>query len=547
MNGPQKAGAVVLALFILVALFGPTTVRHDPFAIDGERLSSPSAEHWLGTNLLGQDLYSQLVYGARMSLWIGLAVAVLSTALSALFGLLAGYSEKADAVLNGLANMLLVLPSLLLIFLVASFTGGGTWQLVLTLGLLTWPGYMRLIRASVLSLKEREFVKSAQLFGGGTLYILRKHLLPYIWPLVRTKIIVSFQTAVTMEAGLAFLGIGDPNHPSWGKMLQHAFSYSGTFTSNAWQWTVVPPAMALLLVTVALALLSEPGQTGPLQHAAPSRHRMRLGQGGRPAAIAATSRGSGKDSAPAIAVKEVSVHLDGRTIIHPLSFAVVAGSVTALIGESGSGKTTLARALYGLLPEEAVTGDVTVAGKSIYRGAAGDALRCWRDAAFIFQDPRASFNPLLKIGRQFDEVMRHVPTAAQRRRAAAQALREVQLAEHVLDRYPHELSGGMLSRALIAMALVNKPRVLIADEPTSALDPIVKREIYDLLIRKVREHHMTLLLITHDLPAALHWADAILLLQGGRLATDAEKEQFLHRYRCLHRAWDCGEQLAKEH
>lgn len=122
---------------------------------------------------------------------------------------MAGYVRRLDPLINGLANVLLVLPSLLLVLLVAAFTAGGVWQLIITLGLLTWPGYMRLIRASVLSLREREFVKASQLFHGTPFYILRKHLMPFIVPLLRTKFILSFRQAVTMEASLSFLGLGD--------------------------------------------------------------------------------------------------------------------------------------------------------------------------------------------------------------------------------------------------------------------------------------------------------------------------------------------------
>lgn len=527
MKLAQKLGACCLGLFILTAVFGPMMAQYTPFSIEGQRLSPPTSVHWLGTNTLGQDLFSQFVYGSRTTLLIGLSVTIISTALSAVLGLIAGYSSRFDAVLNPIANMLMVLPSLLLILIVASFTGGGTWQIIFTLGLLTWPGYMKLIRASVLSLKEREFVKAAQLYQGGTLYVVRKHLLPFIWPLIRTKFILSFKTAVTMEASLSFLGIGDPNVPSLGKMLQDAFSRNETFMSNSWQWTVLPPTFAILLITTVLALLGESSKVGSSVTVASLRMKKNI-------VLAPVISGEGGDAAngmSAISVKELSVVYGEQTIIHPLSFEVEVGKVTALIGESGSGKTTMARSLYGLLSPEAVRGEVYIAGKSVYQYA---SLQRWLDAAYIFQDPRTSFDPLLKIGAQFYEAMLLQKTVTEKREAAALALREVHLDEQVLNRYPHELSGGMLSRALIALALVNKPRVLIADEPTGALDPIVKREVLDLLVQKVREHQMTLLLITHDIPAALHMADEIMLLKEGRLVEEAEKQQYLHDHNQLH-------------
>ena len=163
---------------------------------------------------------------------------------------------------------------------------------------------------------------------------------------------------------------------------------------------------------------------------------------------------------------------------------------------------------------------------------AEQGMNRWVDAAFIVQDPRLSFNPLLTIGQQFMEAMQGTDassiTVSEKRLTAEQALREVQLSERLLDSYPHELSGGMLGRALLALALINKPSLLIADEPTGALDPIVKWEILNLLVTKVREHGMTLLLITHDLQAALRVADDMMIIKDGQLLEHAPAEQWLH-------------------
>ncbi len=253
----QVIGFAMFTLFAVVALFAPYIAPYSPYSIDGGRLLPPSAKHLLGTNSIGQDLWSQLIYGARTALTIALLAAALSTLLSVVLGLLAGYVKQLDGFLNGLANMMLVLPPLLLILIIASFTGGGTRQLVLTLGLLTWAGYMKLIRASVLSLKEREFVKASQLYNGSTWHILTKHIFPFIMPLVRTKFIMAFRTAIAMEATISFLGIGDPASVSWGKMLQEAFARTQTFITDAWQWMLLPPALAIMLITIALALIGE--------------------------------------------------------------------------------------------------------------------------------------------------------------------------------------------------------------------------------------------------------------------------------------------------
>lgn len=509
LTGSQRVGLILFGLFVLIAIFGPMVIRTSPYTIDGDRLMTPSASYWLGTNAIGQDLFSQLVHGARTTLLMGGAVALISTLLSAALGLLAGYSRRLDPVLNGLANMLLVVPSLLLILIVASFTGGETWQLIATLSLLSWPGYMKLIRASVLSLKEREFVRAAQLYKGKTGYILRRHLLPFIGPMVRTKFIISFQSAVGMEAGLSFLGIGDPSVVSWGRMLQDAFSRTQTFLTDAWIWMIAPPAAAILVVLVALALIGESQRTGHRFAAMLSRKPSRAG-------LAKTMEREAGERHSAIVVHDLKVTYGEKTIIHPISFEVKQGTITSLVGQSGSGKTTMARSIYGLVPDESVEGTIRVNGHPIYGKGEPNEMQRWVDAAYIFQDPRSSFNPIMTIGRQFYETMRLQSTKAEKRAAAIAALEDVQLGAHVLGLYPHQLSGGMLGRALIALALVNQPKVLIADEPTGALDPLVKREVFDLLVRKVREHRMALLLITHDISAARHISDHIIVLQAGK-------------------------------
>ncbi|NHN32526.1 ATP-binding cassette domain-containing protein [Paenibacillus agricola] len=536
----QRVGLLLFGIFVLVALFGPL-VTSSPFTIDADRLLPPSKQYWLGTNAIGQDNFSQLVHGARTTLYIGLMVTLISTFLSASLGLLAGYSKRLDPLLNGLANMLLVLPSLLLILIVASFTGGGTWQLILTLGLLTWPGYMKLIRASVLSLKEREFVRAAQLYNGKTGYILVHHLLPFIRPLVRTKFILSFRSAVAMEASLSFLGVGNPSTVSWGKMLQDAFSRTQTFITDAWLWMIVPPAVAILFVTIALALIGESKMTGNPFAARLNRKESRVvpekemehKTGCEEPCVEGVSLGchlaAAGEQPSAIVVRDLKVTYGVKSIIYPISFEVKQGSITSLVGESGSGKTTMARTIYGLVPDESVDGTVMIDGHHIYMNGEPCTMQRWVDAAYIFQDPRNSFNPIMTIGQQFYETMRLQTSKEQKQAAAVAALVEVQLGAHVMSLYPHQLSGGMLSRALIALALVNKPKVLIADEPTGALDPIVKREVFDLLVSKVKEYHMTLLLITHDIPAALHISDNIIVLQDGVQIQGEQKQHYLEK------------------
>ena len=467
---------VVLSVIIGMALLSPFLSLHDPHTFDSGAYLPPSSDHWLGTNKLGQDVWSQLLAGTRTSLLIGLLVAFFSTALSVILGLLAGYISWLDRLINGVANVLLVLPSLLLILLFISFTGGGMIQLVVVLSLLSWPGYMRLIRSSVLSLKEREFVKAASMFGGSSFYVLRKHLLPHITPFMKAKFILSFRTAILTESGLAFLGLGDPNFVSWGSMLNAAFSEPSIYLSNAWMGIVLPPVFMLIITTISLAFLME--------ERAIKRKKAKqvevVKQEDKPI--------------DGLWCEEVTVTFDQQEVVKNVVFSVKPGEIVSIIGPSGSGKTTLARAMYGLLPSHQWTGDVLYNHVSV-RNSHFSKEHYWHTCSFIYQDARAAFNPLLKLKEQFMEMG---VTAEQARHAVEQ----VSLPRHVLEKYPFECSGGMLSRAMIALAFLNEPNVVIADECTSALDPILKKEIVQLLEEKVRQSQVSLLFITHDLDIA---------------------------------------------
>ncbi len=491
-----KLPLVYLAFVALLAFLGPLFSPYSAIDYSGGMFETPSAHHWLGTNRLGQDIASQLVYGTRTSVLIGLCIALCSTALSVLLGLAAGYLPKVDKFINGLANILLVLPNLLLILLVVAFTGAGVVQLVVILSLLSWPGYMRIIRSSVLTLKEREFVKASALFGGSSFYVLKSHILPQLQPIIKTKFIMTFQSAVLTEAGLAFLGLGDPNVISWGSMLNSAFSQTSIFLTGQWTWIVLPPVVMLLITTVSLAFLLEEKQKNP--HKA-KKHRVPLAT---------------VEKSQDLSCHLESVSYDEKTIVENIDFTIKRGEIVSLIGPSGSGKTTIARACYGLLPAQNWKGDVTYDGESV-KNEDFKEKHYWKTCSFIYQDARAAFNPVLKLREQFLETGISLEQAEK-------SLEEVALNKDILNKYPHECSGGMLSRALIALSLVHKPAFVIADECTSALDPILKKEIVELLEDRVRSHGISLLFITHDLDVAYAISDRIFSLADKKLMKEVQ-------------------------
>jgi len=249
-------GAAALGFFVLAALAAPLLAPYDPHAFAGQPLEHPSAAHPLGTNDAGQDILSELIYGARISLAVGLGAALGTVALGLLVGAAAGYAGGwLDTLLMRLVDVMLTLPRLPLLILLAAFLGSGLAQTVAIISLLFWPATARAIRAQVLSARQQGYVKMARHFGGGAGYVLRRHILPAVAPLIAFGLVAAAGRAVAMEAGLAFLGLGDPTAKSWGLMMRFALNLPGLLLTDRWLWWLLPPGLGITLLILALTYL----------------------------------------------------------------------------------------------------------------------------------------------------------------------------------------------------------------------------------------------------------------------------------------------------
>jgi peptide/nickel transport system permease protein len=244
----------VIAVFVLIAILGPLLAPDDPRASSVDVLAAPSASHLLGTTENGSDVLSQLLVGARVSIVVGFAAALISSALGAVVGLVGGYfGGWTDRGLDAMENWFLVLPTLPLMIVLTRLLSPSLFVLIMVIGLTSWAGTGRIVRAQVLTLRERAFVERARALGAGDGYIIRTHILPNTLPLIFANTVLIVAVAILSEAALAFLGLGDPNSISWGTMLQHAFD-SGAPSAGAW-WYVVPPGLCLTVLVLAVALL----------------------------------------------------------------------------------------------------------------------------------------------------------------------------------------------------------------------------------------------------------------------------------------------------
>ena len=247
-------GTTVLVLFLLLAIFGSALAPDDPYASGLDVLAPPSTAHWLGTTEQGSDVLSQLMVGARVSIVVGFAAALISAVLGAAVGLIGGYfGGLTDRIFDAFENWFLVIPALPLMVVVARLLNPSLTVLILVIGLTSWAGTGRIVRSQVLTLKERAFVERARALGASDLYIIRTHILPNTMPLIFANTVLIVAVAILSEAALAFLGLGDPTKISWGTMLENAFD-AGAPSAGAW-WYVVPPGLCITMLVLAVAVL----------------------------------------------------------------------------------------------------------------------------------------------------------------------------------------------------------------------------------------------------------------------------------------------------
>lgn len=253
-------GLVVLALAVAMALAAPLLAAEADLrainAVDNPRWATPSEHPPLGTDNLGRSVWAQFVWGSRISLLVGLAATAIAIVIGSLVGIVAGFfGGPAGSVLMRLTEWFLVIPFLPLAIVLAAILGPSVQNVILVIGITSWPATARLIRAQVLTLKERLYVERSRALGASSGHVMSRHILPNVSPLILANLTLTVPVAILSETTLSFLGLGDPTRASWGKMLDEAFA-SGALTRNAW-WYYLPPGIGIMLVVLAFVLIGQ--------------------------------------------------------------------------------------------------------------------------------------------------------------------------------------------------------------------------------------------------------------------------------------------------
>lgn len=515
-----RVGVVLLALLVGAAVFAPLLAPYDPEVASGSPFERPSTEHLLGTNDIGEDLLSQLLFGARVSLSIAILSAVVAVAVGLTIALVAAYRRgRIEAFLMRVVDLTLSFPFLVLVIVLAAFFGRGLLTTVVVIGAVIWARPARVLRSQLLKTREFPHVTAAVAMGASDFRVITRHLLPRVAPLAAAQFVRAANVAVMLEASLSFLGLGDPTRVSWGTTLHFANSRNAILT-EAWPWWILPPGLALTAAVISFAFLgyaveewADPRLTGTTR-----RYRRRAAS--TPDIPAAPAGYTG----PVLEVRGLSVEY--RTpqgsirAVDDVSFQIPAGRTVGLVGESGSGKSTVVTALLGLTrpPGRLVGGEMAWNGHDLGRARRSvlTAMR-GRQMALVPQSAMNALNPAYTVHRQVAEaaeLTREAPAAATR---AHELLELVGLPAARHGAYPHEFSGGMRQRVVIAMALANDPSLLVADEPVTGLDVVTQARILQLLLEVRDRFGMSMLLISHDLPLVAHAADELLVMHEGRI------------------------------
>ena len=518
------AGLVGVAAIFLLAVAAPVLAPSDPAVQDLSNILAPpvwvdggSADNLLGTDALGRDLASRLMFGARNSLLVSVSAMLIASTLGLATGLVAGFlGGKLDTFLMRLGDIQLAFPFILLaIAFLGVLTNRTPLHLIVVLGIPGWIVYARVVRSRVLAERESQYVQAAAALGASKTRQLLRYVLPSVWHVVPVIALLDVGFLVILESTLSFLGIGlPPRDPSWGAILAE-----GRRNMLISPWLPILPGLAIMATVLSLNLVAD-GLADVLDP------KLRKGTFRRTILRRPMPVEPHPEDSYLLSVRDLHVEfpLRDRVVrgVRGVSFDLPRGRTLGIVGESGSGKSVTALSLIQLLdsPGRVTQGRIVFDGEDLTRisDRRMAALR-GRRIAMIFQNPTTCLNPVLSIGFQMAEAVRSHHPQADTAALVREGLRSVGIGdiERILGEYPFQLSGGMNQRVMIAMAMSAHPDLLIADEPTTALDVTTQAQILEQLQRLTRGQNTSLILISHDLALVAEYADLVMVMYAGQV------------------------------
>ncbi|MDR3070583.1 MAG: dipeptide/oligopeptide/nickel ABC transporter permease/ATP-binding protein [Propionibacteriaceae bacterium] len=525
LRTPLGVGALsMLGLVFLLAIFAPLLWGEAASETDtAHLLAPPSAEHWVGTDSLGRDLWLRTLVATRLTVLLALG----ATALGVLLGILLGSApallgRRIGRFVTAAVNILVAFPGLLLCLFFAVIFGVGEVGAVFAIGLAGAPTFARLCHTLVAGVQERDFVTASRIAGRSRAYVLFKHILPNIAEPLVVQATIGAGSCLLTFSGLSFLGLGVQSPAfDWGRLMNEGLNriYLNPLAALAPGLLVITAGLAFNLTGEAIARAFNVETSGSWVTATAAA---------RTAARKVPAAFSAANTVPreVLRVTDLQVGFPGSNPVRGVSFDLRPGEALGIVGESGAGKSLTGLAIAQLIePPGQVDGEITFLGMPLRPDGGEDQRKLLGTSmALIFQDPMSSFNPARRIGEQLAEISR-VHQGMNRRAAwerAVDRLRAVRISDpqRRAGQHPFEFSGGMRQRAMIGMGLMAAPKLLIADEPTTSLDVTVQQQVLDLIDSVREEEQVALILISHDLTLVAERCERILVMYAGRVVED---------------------------
>ena len=499
-------------------------------------LSAPSREHLFGTDELGRDLFKRVVYGTRYSIAIGFGCTFISLLFGVPIGAVAGYyGGKLENFIMRACDVMASIPGQLSAMVFMTALGQSLTNLVIAMGITSIPLYVRITRASVLSIRNNEFVEAAHAIGISNSKIMFSEILPNGLSPIIIMVTTGMGMTIMAAAGLSFIGFGVPSPaPEWGGLIS-----SGRGLTRTAPWVAAFPGLAIMMVVLAFNLLGDGLRDAldpKLLHNKAMRRAVMGKKAKRPvqteetleernAEIMNTENDQDEDTVLSVRDLVVNYELEDETVeaVNGISFSLKKGQTLGLVGETGAGKTSTALSILNLIqtpPGVIKNGDIRVCGHEMLKMSKRQLEKVrGNDISMIFQDPMTALNPVMTVGEQIAESITYHEglNHAQAMERAGEILAMVGIPPERAGEYPHQFSGGMKQRVVIAIALACNPNILLMDEPTTALDVTIQAQILDMMIDLRDNLGTAMLLITHDLGVVAKVCDEVAVVYAGRI------------------------------
>lgn len=530
----RKAGITAFTIFMLVvlmALLAPWISPHDPNYVQlANTKAPPSADHWLGGDSAGRDILSRIIWGARTTLFGAAITIITALAVGVTTGVMAGFfGGLIDRAFSWLSDATQAIPGMIILLVVAAGTRSNFPILMATVGVFMAPGYFRITRSATLAIVNEPYIDAAKVAGLTSPRIIARHVLPGIYAPIIIQTALAAGISMGIQAGLQFLGVGSANTPSWGAMMNEGFRFMLT-NPTLLLW----PSAALGITIAALATIGSTlaevlrVRTPAVAESAGDDDEWQASEG--------TGTFAHDPHEAMVRLKNLRVFYQNgdeqKNVVNGISLDVKPGEVLGIVGESGSGKSQTVFSLLNLLPKggKYLADQIEIAGKNVLEMPAKERAKILgSQLGYIPQEPMNNLDPTFTIGHQLTEPLRLVfgqskADATEKAKALLQRV-GIEDADRVMKSYPHQISGGMAQRVLIAGAISGQPSVLLADEPTTALDVTVQAEVLELLRELQKEFGMALILVTHNFGVVADICDRVVVMRDGAIVEMGEVEQ----------------------